>query len=334
MRLLRAGVATALVAGAAGALATQRALAPAGGDGAAEVVFRVEPGEPLGRIACDLEERGLVRSARATRWLARLRGLSGGLQSGEYALSAAMSPGRILERIARGDVITYGVVLPEGLRAREIAARLEGVGVADAEAFMRVVEDADFVASLGLEGQSLEGYLFPETYRFPRGLPPQEVARGLVAEFLEAWRPLAAKAREGGLGMREAVILASIVEKETGVAEERPLIASVFWNRLARGMRLESDPTTIYGIPDFDGNLRRAHLESEDNPYNTYRVAGLPPGPIASPGAEALHAVVEPADTKFLYFVSRNDGTHTFSRTYREHLGAVDRYQRRRNGAP
>ena len=130
--------------------------------------------------------------------------------------------------------------------------------------------------------------------------------------------------------MREVVTLASIVEKETGAPEERPLIAGVFRNRLDRGMRLESDPTVIYGIPDFDGNLRRVHLDDDANPYNTYRIAGLPPGPIANPGAASLRAVVRPAETDYLYFVSRNDGTHVFSRSYREHLNAVNRYQKRR----
>ena len=149
-------------------------------------------------------------------------------------------------------------------------------------------------------------------------------------EFLARWRELAPLAEAQGRSMQEVVTLASIVEKETGAEAERPLIASVFLNRLARGMRLESDPTTIYGIPDFDGNLRRVHLEDESNPYNTYRIAALPPGPIANPGADALRAVLEPAPADFLYFVSRNDGTHHFSRTYREHVNAVNRFQRRR----
>ena len=155
------------------------------------------------------------------------------------------------------------------------------------------------------------------------------MARILVEHFQDAWRELAPKAESAGLAMRETVILASIVEKETGAPEERPLIAGVFLNRLGRGMRLETDPSVIYGIADFDGNLTRAHLEDESNPYNTYRIPGLPPGPIANPGAEALRAVVEPAETEYLFFVSRNDGTHVFSRSYREHANAVNRYQRR-----
>jgi UPF0755 protein len=152
----------------------------------------------------------------------------------------------------------------------------------------------------------------------------------MVEQFHRAWRQIDEDARRRGLDKHEVVILASIVEKETGAAQERPLIASVFANRLERGMRLESDPTTIYGIPDFDGNLRRRDLENEDNRYNTYRHGGLPPGPIANPGLHALRAVVHPAQSDYLFFVSRNDGTHVFSATYREHVNAVNRYQRRK----
>ena len=147
--------------------------------------------------------------------------------------------------------------------------------------------------------------------------------------FLALWRNLEPAAVAAGLSMREVATLGSIIEKETGAPEERPLIASVFLNRIARGMRLETDPTVIYGIPNFDGNIRRRHLEDRSNPYNTYVIPGLPPGPIASPGRAALEAVLKPADSEYLFFVSRNDGTHVFSKTYREHVDAVSRYQKR-----
>jgi UPF0755 protein len=317
-----------LLAVGLGAWGLERSLAPAGGPDAAPQVFQVPQGASLGHIAADLESQGLVRSARAVTWMARARGLASQLRSGEYRLSASMRPEAILRKLARGEVVTYEVVLPEGLRAEEIAQRLEAAGLVEAPAFLEAVHDPQLVAELGLEGDSLEGYLFPETYRFPHGLPAREIARVLVGQFLQVWHQIEAQARSQGLGMRDVVTLASIVEKETGSAEERPVIASVFHNRLGRGMRLESDPTVIYGIPGFDGNLRRIHLEDANNPYNTYRNAGLPPGPIANPGADALRAVVQPADTDFLYFVSRNDGTHRFSRTYREHTNAVNHYQK------
>ena len=194
----------------------------------------------------------------------------------------------------------------------------------------RTRRDPAAAAGYDVEGQSLEGYLFPETYRLARGLSAREVVTTLVHQFHEAWEEIAPQAEANGMSMREIVILASIIEKETGTAEERPRIASVFLNRLRRGMRLESDPTVIYGIPDFDGNLRRRDLENRGNPYNTYRIRGLPPGPIANPGADALRAVLHPEDTDYLYFVSRNDGTHWFSTTYSEHVNAVNRYQKRR----
>jgi len=318
-----------LLLGTVGALAVSQRLAPAAAEATPEL-FVVESGDSLARIATRLEAAGLVRDARAIEWLARLRGLAGSLHAGEYALSAAARPGEILDQIASGRVITYAVSVPEGFTAALIGARLEEAGLAAAGEFEAVANDAAFAAELGLPAERLEGYLFPETYHLPRGQSPRAIARAMVEQFRRVWRELAPRAEERGLGMHEVVTLASIVEKETGAEEERPLIASVFANRLARGMRLESDPTTIYGIPGFDGNLRRRDLEDEENPYNTYRIPALPPGPIASPGRQALSAVVEPAESDYLYFVSRNDGTHVFSRSYREHVNAVNRFQRRR----
>jgi UPF0755 protein len=230
-----------------------------------------------------------------------------------------------------GRIATWEVAVPEGFTASQIAERLEEQGLVEASAFLAVARDPAFAKELSLPADGLEGYLYPETYRLPRGQSPRQVARVMVDQFLSVWEEIEPRARERKLSMHEVVTLASIVEKETGAAEERPLIASVFANRLRRRMRLESDPTVIYGIPDFDGNLRRRDLENGDNPYNTYRIPALPPGPIASPGREALVAVVEPAESDYLYFVSRNDGSHVFSRSYTEHVNAVNRYQRRRS---
>jgi peptidoglycan lytic transglycosylase G len=332
-RVLAISLAVAAACGLAATVWLAHALSPVAGPDAAEVAFEVEPGDTLVRVATRLQGAGLVRDARIAEWWARLRGLAPRLRAGEYGLSPAMSPERIFEQIASGQVLTHPVVVPEGFTMAQIAERLAAEGLADAHAFTAVCTDPEFARELSLPGPTLEGYLFPETYRLPRRLDPREIARAMVAQFFEAWRPLAPEAERRGLTLREVVTLASIVEKETGAPDERPLIASVFANRLARGMRLESDPTTIYGIPDFDGNLRRSDLESESNPYNTYRIAGLPPGPIANPGLASLRAVVEPAESQYLYFVSRNDGTHVFSRSYSEHLAAVNRHQRRRTGS-
>jgi UPF0755 protein len=294
-------------------------------------IFDVRPGASLGQVARDLESRGLIRSAVAFKLLARYRKLDGALQVGEYELSAALAPGEILTRIVEGRVVAYELVIPEGLTADAIALRLEAAELSNAADFLAFASDPASAASLGVEGATLEGYLFPETYRLPRGLGVREVAEVLVRQFLEVWREIEAQAGRQELSMLEVVTLASIVEKETAAPHERPLIASVFRNRLKRGMRLETDPTVIYGIPDFDGNLRRRDLENADNPYNTYKIVGLPPGPIANPGADALRAVVNPAESDFLFFVSRNDGTHVFSKTFSEHVRAVDRYQRKRS---
>ncbi len=294
------------------------------------VIFDVRPGTSLGQVARDLESRGLIRNAAAFKLLARYRKLDGALQVGEYEVSAALAPGEILTRIVEGRVVVYEVVIPEGLTASQIALRLEAARLSNAADFSAFASDPASVGSLGVEGATLEGYLFPETYRLPRGLGDREVAEVLVGQFLEVWREIEPQARRQNLSMLEVVTLASIVEKETAVPDERPLIASVFRNRLRRGMRLETDPTVIYGISDFDGNLRRRDLENAENPYNPYQIPGLPPGPIANPGADALRAAVDPAESDYLFFVSRNDGTHVFSNTYSEHVRAVDQYQRKR----
>jgi UPF0755 protein len=327
-------IALALAGSSAAALALRWALAPARTPGSLvrvePVRFEVPPGAPLRRVAADLERAGLVRSAPALVALGRWRGVEGELHAGEYELYPTWSAARVLEQIVAGRVITYAVVVPEGLRAVEIAARVEQAGLAPAQDFLAVARDPAVAAALGVEGPGLEGYLFPETYRFPRSATARQVADTMVEQFQRVWKEISPAARQSGLSMLEVATLASIVEKETGVASERPLVASVFRNRLARGMRLESDPTTIYGIPDFDGNLTRAHLEDAANAWNTYRIAGLPPTPIANAGAASLRAVVDPAASDYLFFVSRNDGSHVFARSFSEHVANVQRYQRRR----
>jgi UPF0755 protein len=325
-------LAACLSAGATLAGAYRYALSPvqAPGTAAAPIDFEIAAGEGLGAVARALEARGLIRSALALRAHARLQSLETRLKVGEYALSPDLSTQEIAEILASGRVRTHAVVIPEGIRAEEIADRLAVAGLADREAFLRFVFDPESPKRLSIEGPTLEGYLFPDTYRFAKGLPAPQIAEAMVEEFREVHRELRASLPENELSMRELVTLASIVEKETGVPEERPLIAAVFLNRMKRGMRLETDPTVIYGIPEFDGNLRRVHLEDAENPYNTYQIPGLPPGPIASPGREAMRAVLEPADSPFLFFVSRNDGTHVFSRSYGEHARAVVHFPKQR----
>jgi UPF0755 protein len=325
-----AAIAAVLVAG--GFIWVHRALAPVDAeDGEASLLrFNVESGATMGQVANALEEVGLIRDARVARWFARFEDLSSKLKVGEYELSRTHSTREILEMLAMGRVQTHSVVIPEGLRAVEIADRLDEAGLADHDAFLEIVMDPTAASERGIEAASLEGYLFPDTYRFARGLPAASVVDAMVDEFKAVYRELEPQVANQDLSMHELVTLASIVEKETGAPDERPLIAAVFLNRLKRRMRLETDPTVIYGVEDFDGNLRKVHLLDESNPYNTYKIPGLPPGPIASPGRDALEAVLEPADSPYLFFVSRNDGTHVFSKSYAEHERAVDRFQRRR----
>lgn len=319
-------VALALAVAFAGGLA-HWALQPISAD-AAQIVVEIPRGATLTRTAALLESQGVIRSAQAFALLARLQSQGRALRAGEYGLAANLSAQDILDRLAAGAVLTHRVVVPEGLRMEDVAARVAAAGVGSAAEFLAAATDPANARALGVHASSLEGYLFPETYELAKGVPAGEIVRMMVDHFFAAWRPLEALASARGMTMHEVVVLASIVEKETGAAPERPLVAAVFLNRLARGMRLETDPTVIYGIADFDGNLRRVHLEDPRNPYNTYQHSGLPPGPIANPGEASLRAVIEPAEADYLYFVARKDGTHQFSRTYTEHVRAVNRFQR------
>ncbi len=304
------------------------------GEETSERSFAVEPGEALVSIARRLEAQGLIRSALGFRWLARLEEAERRIQAGEYALSPSLSPREILSRFLHGRVRLYRLTIPEGWTIPQIAAVVEKTGLAPAEEFVALARDPALAKKLGIPADSLEGYLFPETYFFPRGAGVRRILQTMVERFHAAYPPeWDEQASRLGLSRHEAVTLASIIEKETGDPAERPLIAAVFHNRLKRGMRLETDPTVIYGLGDFDGNLTRRHLETP-TPYNTYLIRGLPPGPIANPGKASLHAALFPAPTPFLYFVSRNDGTHHFSTTYEEHQRAVRFYQRGEGQAP
>jgi UPF0755 protein len=263
--------------------------------------------------------------------MARYNGMDGRLHVGQYELSPHQSTKQILEDITQGRVKTWRVTLPEGSRAEEIAERLEASGLVDGKQFRAALGDPKLAAELNISTPNFEGYLYPDTYWLPRGLAADQIVRILVGHFNAIWESdIEPQATKAGLSKHEVVTLASIVEKETASSPERARIAAVFLNRLKRGMRLETDPTVIYGIEDFDGNLRRRHLNDKMNPYNTYQHFGLPPGPIANPGSAALHAVVNPEETNYLYFVSRNNGTHAFSESYAEHVKAVNQYQRRK----
>jgi UPF0755 protein len=294
----------------------------------------VPPGASAEAIGQKLEALGLVRHPVVFRLLVRWRGLGGQLKAGEYALEGPLSLEEIVEQLARGEVVRRHVTVLEGRTLEETAALVSAEGIR-VEDFLDAARDPSAIRDLDPEASTLEGYLFPDTYDLPLTPDPaRSLVRRMVRRFREVVEPELPLIAESGLSVRQVVTLASLVELETAAREERPRIAAVFLNRLDRGMLLQTDPTVIYAMKQegrWDGNIRRKDLELE-SPFNTYRHPGLPPGPIGSPGREAIRAVLDPADTRELYFVSRNDGTHHFSETLTEHNRAVDRYQRRRRG--
>jgi UPF0755 protein len=296
----------------------------------------IHAGAGLRMIARSLREEDVIASELGFVALALVNRAESRLRAGEYEFTEAETPWRVLERLKSGDVIRYKVTLVEGWTVTRISKAIGSLGIASPDRLLTLARDAAFARSLGLPRETLEGYCFPDTYALTGDLSPRAIWNLLVSRFREVYAEerASAAALEGlTLTDHEIVTLASIVEKETGLPEERPLIAAVFLNRLKRGMRLQSDPTVIYGLSGFDGNLTRAHLEMP-TPYNTYTGDGLPPGPIANPGRASLHAVLNAAPVDYLYFVSRNDGSHQFSRTLQEHNRAVRAYQQSGRTAP
>ena len=300
------------------------------GKAALEKLFTVSPGQGLKQTADALQHEGLVSDSLRFTILARLDKKDKLLKAGEYFISTTMTPREILDQMVEGRVHLYRLTIPEGYNLVQIAVAVSAAGLESEKVFLDAVRDPEAVRRLGIEADTLEGYLFPDTYYFPRGLDSATIIATMVKQFRAAYKPAwEQQAKAMGMTVHEVVTLASIIEKETGAPEERPLISSVFHNRLKKGMRLETDPTVIYGIPDFDGNIKRRHLETH-TPYNTYKIKGLPPGPIASPGALAMEAALFPAQSDYLYFVSKKDGTHQFSTTIKAHNAAVNKYQLRK----
>lgn len=294
---------------------------------APEITFVIERGDTLSTVSRKLENRGVISSSELFSIFALMKNQAKNLKAGEYALSGAGTPKRILDIITKGKVKLYRLTVPEGLNLFETGTLAKKAGFATRKAFVMAAESTEFTRSLGISAKTLEGYLFPETYYFPRSADEKDVIRQMVRRFqkvyTEDWKT---RTRKMGFTVHEIVTLASIIEKETGEASERPVISSVFHNRLEKGMRLESDPTVIYGIENFDGNITKKDLKTR-TPYNTYMISGLPPGPIANPGRMSLKAALYPADTEYIFFVSKKDSTHKFSKTIKEHNRAVKKYQ-------
>ena len=289
------------------------------------------------KVAGLLARAGVIEpddTGRFVFYLKRVARAAGRIKAGELAFRTDMAPREVVEVLVKGTPVTYEITIPEGLRIDEVAALYQKAGLADYKDFIHRCRDPRFARSLGVPADNLEGFLFPDTYRFRKSTPVDEIISTMVGRFNgvfgEKWKK---RAQQRGMTVLEVVTMASIVEKETGAAEERPLIAGVFYNRLKAGWKLQTDPTVIYAVVlsrgSFDGNLTRRDL-AMDHPYNTYRHTGLPPGPICNPGRDALKAALWPAETKYFFFVSRNDGTHEFCHDLACHNRAVAKYQLRR----
>ena len=291
-------------------------------------------GSSVESMARQLEEAGAVRHHLIFEVLVRWRGVDGRLKAGEYSLDRGLTLPGLVDRMARGEVVRHGITFPEGKSLADCADIVSGRGL-DRDAFLEATKDASLVSDLDPDATDLEGYLFPDTYDLPRGADPEKrLVKRMVGRFREVMDRELGRVEKSTLSLRGVVTLASIVELETAEPSERPRIAAVFLNRLGRKMPLQTDPSVIYALRlagRWDGNIRKKDLDI-DSPYNTYRKAGLPPGPLASPGRAALLAVLAPAAVRDLYFVSRNDGTHEFSETLEQHNRAVDRFQRHRRG--
>jgi len=297
------------------------------------VVVEVHSGESFSAMAARLTREGTLRHPRILTLLAIVRGDTGRIKAGDYVFHGHVSPGQFLDYLVSGRGEFSVLTVPEGYSLKDIAERIDEQRLGRGVEFLRLAHDATFIASLNLPVQaapaSLEGLIFPETYHLYRGVPEAQLIHAMVRQFRrKAWPSLQQPAPGLHLSPYDLLILASIIEKETGVDAERPLVSAVFRNRLRQGIKLGSDPTVIYGVQDFDGNLTRAHLRTP-TPFNTYTNAGLPPTPITNPGMASIRAALAPAPVDYLYFVSRGDGTHQFSTNYRAHEQAVDRYQRR-----
>lgn len=321
-------VLAALASATAGLVAwAERELERPRGTGTVELA--IERGAPMTAILDQLAAVNVVGDPLLARLHLDYRRPGETLQAGEYRFEQPMSPVEALDRVIRGEVVTYPVTVVEGLTLRETAESLAGDGFGELDAFLEAMSSPRLVADLDPAAESLEGYLFPDTYAFPAGVGEQEIVEAMVRNFRRRVEDHLGAAVAHGLDPRGLVTLASIVEKEAGAIEERPLISAVFHNRLERGIGLYADPTIIYALKlagTWDGNLRRRDLEL-DSPYNTYVHPGLPPGPICSPGEHSLRAAAAPADAPYLYFVSRNDGTHVFAETLAEHNRNVARWQ-------
>jgi UPF0755 protein len=297
--------------------------------GGPDTIFEIAPGEGFSRINAKLDNKDLISSAKVFHRYSQLTGQMTKFKSGRFLIKSGSTTASIIDTLINGKTITAPATIPEGKNLFEIAAILKNAKIIkNKKRFIQLAKSQSLAAQLGIPGERLEGYLYPDTYQFTPGSDEKLVLKTMVRTFNTQVKALPFTNAPLELNRHEVIILASVVEKETGASFERPMIAGVFINRLKKRMRLQSDPTTIYGIyENFNGNLRKRHL-LEKTPYNTYKIPALPAGPISNPGLKSIMAVLKPAKHDYLYFVSKNDGTHVFTKTYRDHRQAVDSYQK------
>lgn len=296
----------------------------------AEVV--IPEGASFRKTAAILARQGVISDPELFILLAKFKKAEHSIKAGPYQITLPLAPRDLLGKLVRGEVALLTVRIPEGSTIFDIARIFEQAGLKPAEEVLGRATDEEFASSIGFEEKTLEGYLFPDTYKFSKSMPVEQMLRHMSERFQAVFaRELAAHPNAGKLSPRQLLVLASLIEKEAADPSERPVIAGVFYNRLKLGMRLDCDPTTAYAVlledPAFKGRLRKKHLQAL-NDYNTYKIHGLPAGPICNPGLASLRAALNPSPVKYLFFVSRNDGTHKFSRTLAEHNRAVRQYQR------
>ncbi len=292
------------------------------------VVIEVKPGSRLKDVCEELKLKGLVRFGWSVSIISRLKGEDKKIEAGEYELRASMTPKEILAKLVSGEVVKRVVLLKEGMSIWELGAVAEQAGLVKADEVAAVLTDANLLSKAGISAKSFEGYLFPDTYHFSRPVKAERIVWTMMEEAEKRWRPeWTERALELNLTRHEILTLASIIEKESGNLEEQPLISSVFHNRLKKGMKLESDPTVVYGITDFDGVITKKHLR-EPHPYNTYVNFGLPPGPICNPGESAIKAALYPdPNSQYEFFVADGRGGHVFSANLKDHQAAVAQYR-------
>ncbi|MDF1527063.1 MAG: endolytic transglycosylase MltG [bacterium] len=296
-------------------------------DPGSEILITIPGGSSFVSASQLLVDAGVIRSLKFFVLMGKVKGLSNSIQAGELMFDTGMTPSQVLDVLARGKAVSYHVTIPEGYNIQMVASLLAEKGLGDADRIVALAHDPEFSRGLGVPADSLEGFLFPDTYSWPKGLSEKDILGRMVAKYNSVFTDaMRARAREMGMTELEVVTLASIIEKETGAPEEREQVSAVFHNRLKKGYRLQTDPTVIYGIENFNGNLTKKDLRT-DHPYNTYTRSGLPVAPIANPGKASLMAALSPAKVSYLYFVARGDGTHVFSNNLVEHNKAVAIYQ-------